>query len=58
VAERLDGDELTRIKFMSGEQTGEMYVVCEGGLYSVILRPDKPEAKAFKLRVTAGLSPA
>jgi anti-repressor protein len=47
VAERLDDDELTRIKIVSGGQNRDMYVVNETGLYSVILRSDKPEAKAL-----------
>jgi prophage antirepressor-like protein len=48
VAERLDVDELTRIKLVSGGQAREMHAVNEPGLYNVILRSDKPEAKAFK----------
>jgi prophage antirepressor-like protein len=58
VSERLDADELTRIKFVSGGQTREMYVVNEPGLYSVILRSDKPEAKAFKHWITHEVLPA
>jgi len=57
VAERLDGDELTRIKFVSGGQTREMYAVSESGLYSVILRSDKPDAKKFKRWVTHEVLP-
>lgn len=57
VAERLDGDELTRIKFVSGGQTREMYAVTESGLYSVILRSDKPDAKKFKRWVTHEVLP-
>jgi len=58
VAERLDGDELTRVKFVSGGQTREMYAVSESGLYNVILRSDKPEAKKFKRWVTHEVLPA
>jgi anti-repressor protein len=58
VAERLDGDELTRVKFVSGGQTREMYAVSESGLYNVILRSDKPEAKRFKRWVTHEVLPA
>ncbi|AOV98911.1 phage antirepressor [Dehalococcoides mccartyi] len=57
VAERLDGDELTRIKFVSGGQTREMYAVSESGLYNVILRSEKPEAKRFKRWVTHEVLP-
>lgn len=46
-AERLDVDELTRIKFVSGGQGREMYCINESGLYNVILRSDKPE-QSFK----------
>lgn len=52
VAERLDEDELTRVKFVSGGQTREMYAVNEAGLYNVILRSEKPEAKQFKRWLT------
>ena len=58
VADRLDDDELTRIKFVSGGQNREMYAVNESGLYNVILRSDKPEAKAFKRWVTHEVLPS
>jgi len=58
VAERLDDDELTRIKLVSGGQTREMYAVNEPGLYKVILRSDKPEAKAFQRWVTHEVLPS
>lgn len=58
VSERLDDDELTRIKFVSGGQTREMYAVSESGLYSVILRSDKPKAKPFRRWVTHDILPA
>jgi anti-repressor protein len=58
VAERLDGDELTRIKHVSGGQTREMYAVNESGLYSVILRSNKPEAKNFKRWLTHEVLPS
>ena len=35
-----------------------MTVVSESGLYSVILRSDKPEAKKFKRWVTHGVLPS
>ena len=48
VAERLDDDEKGRsqIPTLGGNQ--ELTVVSESGLYNVILRSDKPEAKKFK----------
>ena len=57
-AERLDPDDLTRIKLVSGGQEREMYIVNEAGLYNVILRSDKPEAKRFKRWVTHEVLPS
>ena len=57
VAERLDRDELTGIKVRSGGQTREMTFINEYGLYSVILRSDKPEAKPFRKWVTSEVLP-
>ena len=34
------------MKLVSGGQTRAMYVINESGVYNVILRFDKPEAKA------------
>lgn len=58
VAERLDCDELTRIKFVSGGQTREMYALSESGLYSTIFLSRKPETKKFKRWVTHEVLPA
>jgi prophage antirepressor-like protein len=58
VTERIDAEDLTRIKLVSGMQTRDMYVVNESGLYSVILRSDKPEAKKFRRWVTHEVLPA
>jgi len=57
-AERLDPDELTRTKLVSGGQEREMYIINESGLYNVILRSDKPEAKPFRKWVTAEVLPS
>lgn len=57
-ADRLDVDELTRIKFVSGGQNREMLCINESGLYNVILRSDKPEAKNFKRWVTHEVLPS
>lgn len=56
-AERLDDDELTRFKLVSGGQKREMIAVNESGLYSVILRSDKPEAKPFRRWITHEVLP-
>jgi len=58
VAERIDEDELTGVRLHSGGQMREMYAVNEPGLYNVILRSDKPEAKAFKRWVTHEVLPS
>lgn len=51
VAKRLDSDEVTR--FNLGGLSGESNIINESGLYHVILRSDKPEAKPF----ASGLRP-
>lgn len=55
VAERLDEDE--RAKFGLGRQ-GDATIINESGLYSVILRSEKPEAKIFKKWVTSEVLPS
>lgn len=54
VADRLDEDE--RAKLDLGRQ-GQSWVINESGLYSVILRSDKPEAKPFRKWVTSEVLP-
>lgn len=58
VADRLDEDEKGRnlIPTLGGNQ--EMTVISESGLYNVILRSDKPEAKPFRKWVTAEVLPS
>ena len=53
--ESLEDDE--RAKFNLGRQ-GEANIVSEAGLYSLILRSRKPEAKRFKRWVTHEVLPA
>jgi len=53
----LDEDELTSEVLMSGGQGRQMLIVSEPGLYSLILRSRKPEAKAFKRWVTHDILP-
>ena len=57
-AERLDDDERApvRVDTLGGAQ--EMTAVNESGLYNVILRSDKPEAKPFRKWVTAVVLPS
>lgn len=56
VASRLDEDEVT--KFDLGGLSGETNIVNESGLYNVILRSDKPEAKRFKRWITHEVLPS
>lgn len=58
VASRLDGDEkgVHLVDHPSGPQN--MTVINEPGLYNVILRSDKPEAKDFKRWVTHEVLPS
>lgn len=55
VAKRLDEDELTRLNL--GSRAGETNFITESGLYAVILRSDKPNAKKFRKWVTAEILP-
>ena len=57
VASRLDSDELMSVKLTSGGQRREMTVVSESGLYDVILRSDKPQAKPFRKWITTKILP-
>lgn len=59
VAERLDQDEvsLTHITDSMGRQQ-ETTIINESGLYNVILRSDKPEAKPFRKWVTSEVLPS
>ena len=45
VAKRLDDDERTRLNL---GRAGETNFITESGLYAVILRSDKPNAKKFR----------
>ena len=58
VAERLDPDEVsqTHITDSMGRQQ-ETTIINEAGLYNVILRSDKPEAKPFRKWVTSEVLP-
>lgn len=55
VASRLDSDEVTKSGL--GGLSGESNIVNESGLYNVIIRSDKPEAKAFKRWITHEVLP-
>lgn len=59
VADRLDSDDLTLSKVIDNRGVQrETLLVTESGLYEVIIRSDKPEAKAFRRWVTSEVPPS
>lgn len=55
VAQRLDEDERTKLDL---GRAGETNFITESGLYAVILRSDKPNAKKFRKWVTSDVLPS
>lgn len=55
-ASRLEEDEVSKLDL--GGKTGITNIINESGLYSVILRSDKPQAKPFKRWVTHEVLPS
>lgn len=55
--EGLDDDELMSQKVTSGGQSREMTFISESGLYTLIIRSNKPQAKQFRKWVTAEVLP-
>lgn len=51
-------DELVSVVLISGGQEREMLAVSESGLYALIFRSRKPQARAFRRWVTAEVLPA
>ena len=58
VADRLDLDEKGRTQITTPGGVQETWIINESGLYSVILRSDKPEAKPFRKWVTSEVLPS
>lgn len=59
VAERLDDDERNQIPVINSYgRNQETTIINESGLYSVIMRSNKPEAKKFRKWVTSEVLPA
>lgn len=56
--EGLDEDELVSVKLTSGGQSREVQAVTEAGLYQLIFKSRKEEAKAFKKWVTHEVLPS
>lgn len=58
VAERLDEDEVSQTHVTDSiGRSQSTYIINESGLYAVILRSDKPEAKPFRKWVTSEVLP-
>lgn len=59
VADRLDGDERNQIPLIDSlGRHQNTTVVNESGLYAVVLRSDKPQAKPFRKWVTSEVLPS
>lgn len=55
---KLDSDEKLTRKIYSSGQNREMLFVNESGLYTLIMRSNKPEARKFRKWVTGEVLPA
>lgn len=55
VAQRLDEDERTKLEL---GRAGEINFITESGLYAVVLRSDKPNARSFRKWVTSEVLPS
>ena len=58
VADRLEPDEKGRNLILTPGGKQETWIINESGLYNVILRSDKPQAKPFRKWVTSEVLPA
>lgn len=54
----LDDDELTSEILKSGNQGREMKLVSESGLYALVIRSNKPNARKFRKWITSEVLPA
>lgn len=55
---KLDKDEKLMRKLSASGQNRKMWLVSESGLYALIMRSNKPEAKSFRKWVTSEVLPA
>lgn len=58
VRRQLDEDEKLKRQIVASGQNRETWLVNESGLYTLIMRSNKPEAKAFRKWVTSEVLPA
>jgi prophage antirepressor-like protein len=55
---KLDDDEKLMLKLSASGQNREMWFVTESGLYTLVIRSNKPEAKKFRRWVTHDVLPS
>ena len=55
---RLDDDEVTSVSFSDGGLQRKINIVSESGLYALVIRSNKPEAREFRKWVTGEVLPA
>lgn len=55
---RLDEADIAQTDVRSGGQNRRMYAINEPGLYELVIRSDKPDARAFRRWITAEVLPA
>lgn len=55
---KLDDDEKLTVKILQSGQNRDMWVINESGLYTLVLRSNKPEAKAFRKWITSEVLPS
>jgi prophage antirepressor-like protein len=58
VAARLDEADIRQTDIRSGGQNRSVTIVSESGMYEVVIRSDKPEARQFRLWVTHEVVPS
>lgn len=58
VAARLDEADIRQTDISSGGQRRAVTIVSESGMYEVVIRSDKPEARRFRWWVTHEVIPA
>lgn len=58
IRESLDNDEFNTLRIAEGKGNPNKTIISEAGLYSLVLRSRKPEAKAFKRWVTHEVLPS
>ena len=55
---RLDDDEVSSVSFSDGGLQRKLNIISESGLYALVIRSNKPEAREFRKWVTAEVLPS